>query len=100
MSKLMSQKEEEPILLLVMPQLEQVRQKSIIKSFACKGQETIIRKGDNTGFSLSKGKFSCKAKLLSLLWRLHGTVLLGCGLSPPPIETCLFQGSVGFWEVL
>lgn len=40
MSKLMSQKEEEPILLLVMPQLEQVRQKSIIKSFACKGQET------------------------------------------------------------
>lgn len=61
--------------------------------------KSIIRKGDNTGFSLGKRKVSRKAKLLSLLWRLHGTLLLGCGLSPP-IETCLFQSSVGFWEVL
>lgn len=71
------------ILLWPMPQLELVRKKSIISSFACKGQEIIIRKGDNTGFSLGKRKVSCKAKLLSLLWRLHGTPLLGCGLSPP-----------------
>lgn len=39
--------------------------------FSCKGQEIIIRKGDNTGFSLGKRKVSCKAKLLSLLWRLQ-----------------------------
>lgn len=80
------------------PQLEQVGERSIIPSFACKGQESVIRKGDNTGFSLGKRKVSCKAKLLSLLWMLHGTPL-GCGLSPP-IETCLFQSAVGFWEVL
>lgn len=97
--KLVGQEEEKPILLWLMLQLEQFRDKSIIQSYACKGQETIIRKGDNTGFSLGKRKVSCKAKLLSLLWRLHGTPLLGCGLSPP-IETCLFQSSVGFWEVL
>lgn len=62
-------------------------------------QESVIRKGDSTGFSLGKRTVSYKAKLLSLLWRLHGTLVLGCGLSPP-METCLFQSSVGFWEVL
>lgn len=67
----------------LIPQLEQVRGKSIIPSFACKGQESLIKKGDNTGFSLGKRKVSCKAKLLSLLWRLHGTLLLGCELSSP-----------------
>lgn len=86
-------------LLWPISKLEQVREKSIIVSSACKGQESIIRKGDSTGFSLGKRKVSCKTKLLSLLWRLHGTLFLGCGLSPP-IETCLFQSSVGFWEVL
>ena len=99
MAKLMGRKEKTHLLLWPIPRLEQVREKSIILSFACKGQESIIRKGDNTGFSLGKRKVSCKAKLLSLLWRLHGTLVLWCGLSPP-IETCLFQSSVGFWEVL